>query len=93
MPEYGRPVADVEIAANVSADELRFDARPKVHVWFTGAGARESWQGTTRRNIGSPVEPGRTYFRVFAATRLSSRLLGTLPATSAGSETGPDASG
>jgi hypothetical protein len=71
----GRPAADVEIAASVRAAELRFHVRPEVHVRFTGVGARESRQETRRENIDSPVQPEGTHLHVFAATRISSRLL------------------
>jgi hypothetical protein len=67
--------ADVEIAASVSADELRFESAPDVRTRYPGAGERDSGQTTTRRNIDAPVRPGRTYRRVFASTRISSRLV------------------
>jgi hypothetical protein len=66
---------DVEIRARVRADEIRFDARPEVEVRFPGSGRRDSRQVTARENIDKPVEPGRTYRRVFVETRISSRLL------------------
>ena len=69
------PAADVEIVARAAADELRFDAEPEVQVRFPGAGRRDSHQETRRRNVDTPVEPGKTYSRVFVATRISSRLL------------------
>jgi hypothetical protein len=69
------PEADVEIVARAAADELRFDAEPDVQVRFPGAGRRDSRQETRRRNVDTPVEPGKTYSRVFVATRISSRLL------------------
>jgi hypothetical protein len=67
--------ADVEIVAAVAADELRFDAEPRVDVRFPGTGNRDSRQVTKRRNIDTPVRPGQTYRRVFVATRIGSRLL------------------
>ena len=66
--------ADVAIVASATADELRFLSRPHVHVRFHGTGQRESRQTTTRRNVDTPVRPGRTYKRVFAETRISSRM-------------------
>jgi hypothetical protein len=65
---------DVEIVASAAADELRFDAEPEVRVRFPGSGKRDSHQVTERQNIDSPVQPGMTYKRVFAQTRISSRL-------------------
>ena len=69
------PTADVEIVASAAADELGFHVQPEVRVSFPGTGARESQQITTRRNIDTPVQPGKTYRRVVVATRISSRLL------------------
>jgi hypothetical protein len=70
-----QPPPDVELAASARADELRFHRRPEVRVSYPGSGARASGQRTTR-NIDSPVEPGRAYRHVRAATRIASRLLG-----------------
>ena len=67
--------ADIEIVASAAAEELRFDARPDVRVRFPGIGRRDSRQVTRRENIDTPVAPGKTYRRVFVATRISSRLL------------------
>jgi hypothetical protein len=69
------PTADVEIVASAAADKLRFHVQPEVRVSFPGTGARDSRQITTRRNIDTPVQPGKTYHRVFVTTRISSRLL------------------
>ena len=74
-PDIDPHEPDIEIVARVRADELRFDAEPEVEVRFPGSGRRDSRQVTTRKNIDKPVEPGRTYRRVFVATRISSRLL------------------
>jgi hypothetical protein len=66
---------DIEIAAHVRADELRSDTEPDVEVRFPGSGRRDSRQVTTRENIDRPINRGKTYRRVFVATRISSRLL------------------
>jgi hypothetical protein len=66
---------DIEIVARVRADELRFDAEPEVEIRFPGSGKRDSRQVTTRKNIDKPIKPGKTYRRVFVATRISTRLL------------------
>jgi hypothetical protein len=71
----GAHEADVEIVASATADELRFDTQPEVRVTFPGTGNRDSRQVTRRQNIDTPVQPGKTYRRVFVATRISSRLL------------------
>ena len=75
MPRSGAPEADVEIVASATAAELRFDTEPVVTVRYFGTGKRDSRQVTKRRNVDSPVQPGKMYRRVFAATRISSRLL------------------
>jgi hypothetical protein len=67
--------ADIEIVARVRAAALRFDAQPDLRVRFPGSGRRDSRQVTTRENIDKPVEPGKTYRRVFVSTRITSRLL------------------
>jgi hypothetical protein len=74
MPSSRACKPDVEIVASAAADELRFDMKPAVTVRFPGAGKRDSRQETERRNVDSPVQPGKTYRRVFAATRITSRL-------------------
>jgi hypothetical protein len=76
MAEDGALEADVEIVAHVAADELRFDTQPEVRVRFPGTGSRNSCQETSRQNIDSPVQSGKTYCSVFVATRISNRLLG-----------------
>jgi hypothetical protein len=75
MAADGGREADVELVAIAAADELRFDAEPEVQVRFPGTGKRDSHQVTERQNIDSPVRPGKTYRRVFARTRITSRLL------------------
>ena len=75
MRNDGDCAADVAIVARASAHELRFDAKPEVRARFPGSGKRKSGQTTTRRNVDSPVQPGKLYRRVFVETRISSRLL------------------
>ena len=75
MAHDGAHPADVEIVASAAADRLWFETRPEVRISFPGRGRRDSRQLTRRRNIDTPVEPGKTYRRVSAATRISSRLL------------------
>jgi hypothetical protein len=74
MPRSRASEPDVEIVASAVAED-RFDTEPKVTVRFPGTGKRDSRQVTNRRNVDSPVQPGKRYRRVFAATRISSRLL------------------
>ena len=79
-----RPAADVAIIASARADELRFEAPPRTGTRFPGVGERESEQTTTRRNIDSPVQVKRTYRRVFAATRICSRVVDGIDADPSG---------
>ena len=69
------PKADVEIVASAAADELSFQSEPEVRVTFPGTGKRHSRQITIRRNIDTPVQPGKRYRRVVVTTRISSRLV------------------
>jgi hypothetical protein len=75
MQPDDEPMADVEIVASAAAGELRFHVEPEVRVSFPGTGARDSRQINTRGNIDTPVQPGKTYQRVFVTTRISSRLV------------------
>ena len=75
MQPDDEPRADVEIEASAAADELCFQAEPEVRVSFPGTGARESHQITCRRNIDTPVQPGKRYRRVVVTTQISSRLV------------------
>jgi hypothetical protein len=74
-PDIDPREPDIEIVARVRADKLRFDARPEVEIRFPGSGKRDSRQVTTRKNIDKPIEPGKTYRRVFVETRITTRLL------------------
>jgi hypothetical protein len=75
MQPDDEPMADVEIVASAAADELRFHSEPEVQVSFPGTGERDSRQVTVRRNIDTPVQPGKAYHRVVVTTRISSRLV------------------
>jgi hypothetical protein len=75
MQPDDEPMADVEIVASAAAGELRFHVEPEVRVSFPGTGARDTRQITTRGNIDTPVQPGKTYRWVFVTTRISSRLV------------------
>jgi hypothetical protein len=75
MQPYDEPTADVEIIASAAADKLRFHSEPEVRVSFPGTGERDSRQITSRRNIDTPVQPGKRYRRVVVTTQISSRLV------------------
>ena len=69
------PTADIEIVASAAADELSFHSEPEVRVTFPGTGERDSRQITIRRNIDTPVQPGKLYRRVVVTTQISSRVV------------------
>ena len=75
MQPDDEPTADVEIVASAAADELCFQSEPEVRVSFPGTGERVSRQITSRRNIDTPVQPGKRYRRVVVTTQISSRLV------------------
>jgi hypothetical protein len=58
---------DVEIAATVRADELRFECKPEVVV-------RGAEAVSTRENLPDEVEPGVTYRDVAVSWRVAVRL-------------------
>jgi hypothetical protein len=72
----GRPQpADIEFAASLEADELRFDQPPETGVRFFGTPGHESASGSDRTNLPEKVEPGARYRDVLVHYRLASRLL------------------
>jgi hypothetical protein len=58
---------DVEIAATVRADELRFECKPEVVV-------RAAESVSTRENLPDEVEPGVTYRNIAVSWRVAARL-------------------
>jgi len=55
------PPIVILFAAEVKADELRFDAVPENSVEFTGDAADESTSGSVRTNLPDEVEENVTY--------------------------------
>jgi hypothetical protein len=71
----GRPRApDIELAASIEADELRFDEPPETEVRFFGEPGHESASGSDRTNLPDKVEAGVRYRNVRVDYRLASRL-------------------
>jgi hypothetical protein len=66
--------ADIELAAAVQADELRFDEQPETDVRFFGEPGHESDSGSDRTNLPEKVEPGVTYRNIRVDYRLASHL-------------------
>ena len=75
MQPDDEPTADVEMVVGAAADELCFHSEPEVRVSFPGTGERDSRQITSRRNIDTPVQPGKRYRRVVVTPQISSRLV------------------
>ena len=65
---------DLEFAASVHADELRFVEPPQTDVRFIGEPDHESVSGSDRANLPKKVESGVTYRNVRVDYRLASRL-------------------
>jgi hypothetical protein len=63
---------DLEITANVTASELRFEAVPEPKVEFTGQPERETVWEADRQNLPRPVQPGVTYRNIGIQLRISS---------------------
>jgi hypothetical protein len=65
---------DLEITANVTARELRFEVVPNPTVEFTGKPERETVWEAERQNLPRPVEPGVTYRNIGIQLKISSRF-------------------
>lgn len=65
---------DIEITANVTARELRFDVVPNPTVEFTGQPERETVWEAERQNLPRPVEPGVTYRNIGIQLKITSRF-------------------
>lgn len=63
---------DLEITANVTARELRFEAVPEPKVEFTGQPRRETVWEAERQNLPRPVQPGVTYRNIGIQLKITS---------------------
>jgi hypothetical protein len=82
---------DLEITANVTARELRFEVVPDPKVEFTGQPERETVWEAERQNLPRPVQPGVTYRNIGVQLKITSAFadierivaeaLGEVPAT------------
>ena len=52
---------DIEIKANVTAKELKFEVVGNATVEFTGNVKRDTFSNADRQNLPNPVKPGVTY--------------------------------
>lgn len=65
---------DLEITANVTARELRFEVVPEPKVEFTGRPRRDTVWEAERQNLPRPVEPGVTYRNIGIQLKITSRF-------------------
>jgi hypothetical protein len=65
---------DLEITANVTARELRFDVVPETKVEFTGSHERDTVWEAERQNLPRPVQPGVTYRNIGIQLKITSRF-------------------
>ena len=65
---------DVEIAAAVRADEVRFECKPEVRVGAYANAPATAESVSERENLPDEVEPGVTYRNVSVRWRLAARL-------------------
>ena len=69
---------DLEFAATVQAQELRFADAPETGVSFTGNPAYHSASGSDRTNLPDRVQPGMLYRDVKLDYRLAAKLIDPL---------------
>jgi hypothetical protein len=65
---------DVEIAASVRADEVRFECKPDVRVGAHANAPATAESGSERENLPDEVQSGVTYRNVSVRWRLAGRL-------------------
>lgn len=65
---------DLEITANVTARELRFEVVPEPTVEFTGQPQRDTVWEAERQNLPRPVQPGVTYRNIGIQLVITSRF-------------------
>ena len=65
---------DVEIAASVRADEVRFECKPEVRVGAYANAPATAELVSERENLPDELEPGVTYRDISVRWRLAARL-------------------
>jgi hypothetical protein len=65
---------DVEIAAAVRADEMRFECKPDVHVAAYADSPARAESISERENLPDELEPGVSYRNFAVRWRLAARL-------------------
>jgi hypothetical protein len=81
----GRP--DLVLYAEVSAEEVRFDAQPEIRVSLGGCASLDTVRVLERRNLPRPVVVGQTYRDVFVAVEILGYLEGRCLAERLGART------
>ena len=66
--------ADIAIIANITAEELRFEAVPNVSVEFLDKSKNQTIWQTERFNLPDKLEPGVTYRNIGIRLKITSRL-------------------
>jgi hypothetical protein len=66
--------ADIAIIANVTAEELRFEAAPNVSVQFLDKSKNQTIWQAERFNLPDKLEPGVTYRNIGIRLKITSRL-------------------
>jgi hypothetical protein len=84
------PRPDIEFAADVHMESLRFDGDPRARVGFEGGPRLEPRHDVEREGLPRPVNAGTTYRNVTVRTTISATLLDpALDATPAPAPTAP----
>jgi hypothetical protein len=65
---------DVEMAASVRADEMRFECKPEVRVGAYANAPATAESVSERENLPDEIEPGVTYRDISVRWRLAARL-------------------
>lgn len=74
-PANAAPLPDIEFAADVHMDEIRFGSDPQAHVDFSGGPRLEHRHDVERDGLPTPVKGGATYRDVTVRTTISATLL------------------
>jgi hypothetical protein len=83
---------DLEFAATVQAQHLRFRQVPRTEIRFSGTPDYKSSTVSWRRNISEPVSEDIDYHNVQVNYRLTNQLLDGSPAQKSQSTAAPDMS-
>ena len=74
-PSASAPLPDIEFAADVHMQSVRFSSAPKAQVTFSGGPNLDTRHDVERDNLPKPVKGGATYRDVTVRTTISATLL------------------